>query len=63
MKNMDIRDYAKKQKVNLWEVSERLGYAHETAFSRILRHELPEDKKAEIYAIIDKLAAEQKAVR
>ncbi len=63
MKNMDIRDYAKKQKVNLWEVSERLGYAHETAFSRILRHELSEDKKAEIYTIIDELAAEQKAVR
>lgn len=63
MKNMDIRDYAKKQKVNLWEVSERLGYAHETAFSRILRHELSEDKKAEIYTIIDELAAEQKAMR
>lgn len=59
MQNIKIRDYAKQKKVNLWQVSERLGYAHETAFSRVLRHELPEDKKAEIMAIIDGLAAEQ----
>ena len=56
MKNLDIRSYAKEKKVNLWEVSERLGYAHETAFSRVLRHELTEDKKAEIYKIIDELS-------
>ena len=56
MKNLDIRNYAKERKVNLWEVSERLGYAHETAFSRVLRHELPQDKKVEIRAIIDDLA-------
>lgn len=58
MKNVDIRNYAKEHKVNLWEVSERLGYAHETAFSRVLRHELPEDKKVQIKVIIDDLAAE-----
>ena len=56
MKNLDIRDYAKEKKVNLWEVSERLGYAHETAFSRVLRHELTEDKKQEIRKIIDELS-------
>ena len=59
MKNLDIRDYAKEKKVNLWEVSERLGYAHETAFSRLLRHELTKDKKEEIRRIVDELAAEQ----
>lgn len=59
MKNIDIRNYAKEHKVNLWEVSERLGYAHETAFSRILRHELSENKKTEIKAIIDNLAVGQ----
>ena len=58
LKNQDIRDYARNRKVRLWEVSEKLGYAHETAFSRVLRHELPEDKKAEIKAIIDELVAE-----
>ena len=56
MKNLDIRNYAKEKKVNLWEVSECLGYAHETAFSRVLRHELSEEKKAEIYKIIDELS-------
>lgn len=58
MKNIDIRNYAKQHKVNLWEVSEHLGYAHETAFSRVLRHELPADKKAEIYKIIDELSVD-----
>ena len=56
MKNVDIRNYAKENGVKLWEVSERLGYAHETAFSRVLRHELSEEKKKEIRNIIDELA-------
>lgn len=59
MKNVDIREYAKRRKINLWEVSERLGYAHETAFSRVLRRELSEDEKVRIRIIIDELAAEQ----
>lgn len=57
MKNLDIRAYAKQKRVNLWEISEYLGYAHETAFSRILRHELPEEKKQLLYEIIDELVA------
>lgn len=57
MKNLDIREYAKKQRVNLWQISEKLGYAHETRFSRVLRHELSYDKKQEIKKIIDELAA------
>lgn len=56
MQNKDIREYAKSKKVNLWQVSEKLGYAHETRFSRVLRHELPTDKKEEIKKIIDELA-------
>ena len=59
MKNVDVRNYAKERNVNLWEVSERLGYAHETAFSRVLRHELSEDKKSKIRLIIDEIAEEQ----
>lgn len=58
MKNQDIRKYAKSKRVNLWQVSEKLGYAHETAFSRVLRHELSSEKKQEIRKIIDELAAE-----
>lgn len=59
MKNLDVRSYAKDKNVNLWQVSEKMGYAHETAFSRVLRHELPADMKAEIFKIIDDLAEEQ----
>lgn len=58
MQNIDIRMYAKSKGVNLWQVSEKLGYAHETRFSRVLRHELSYDKKQEIKKIIDELAAE-----
>ena len=58
MKNLDIREYAKSKGVNLWQVSEKLGDAHETAFSRVLRHELSYDKKQEIRKIIDELEKE-----
>lgn len=58
MSNVDIRTYAVKKSVKLWKISEALGYSHESAFSRVLRHELPEDKKAEIFKIIDELAQE-----
>ena len=57
MQNKDIRDYAKSKKINLWQISEKLGYAHETRFSRVLRHELSSDKKEELRKIIDELAA------
>lgn len=62
MANKDIRDYAKEAGVYLWEVSEHLGYAHETAFSRVLRHELDEDRKWEIRQIIDKIADEHRGI-
>lgn len=58
MRNKDIRDYAKERKVYLWEVSEKLGYAHETAFSRVLRHELSDEQKVAIKIIIDELSQE-----
>lgn len=58
MKNIDIRQYALEKRVKLWEVSEKMGYSHESAFSRVLRHELTEDKKEEMRKIIDELSAE-----
>lgn len=58
MKNIDIRQYALEKRVKLWEVSEKMGYSHESAFSRVLRHELTEDKKQQIRAIIDELSVE-----
>lgn len=56
--NQDIRDYAVSHKVLLWECAEKLGIA-DTTLSKKLRKELTEDKKAEIKAIIDDLAAER----
>lgn len=52
---MDIRKYARSKSVPLWEIAEHYGMA-DSNFSRMLRHELPEDKKAEIYKIIDELS-------
>lgn len=57
MKNKDIRDYARIKDVRLWQIAEKLNLC-DSNFSRLLRHELPNDKKAEIKAIIDDLAAE-----
>lgn len=57
MCNNDIREYAEKHKVNLWQIANKLGI-NDGNFSRKLRIELSEDKKAEIRAIVDELAAE-----
>lgn len=52
--NKEIRDYAKKNQVKLWEVAERLGM-HDSNFSRKLRKELHHDEKCKIIAIIEEL--------
>lgn len=57
MCNKDIREYAEKHNVKLWQIASKL-HINDGNFSRKLRAELPEDKKAEIRAIIDELAAE-----
>lgn len=56
--NKDIRKYAKNNDIPLWRIASKLGI-NDGNFSRKLRTELSEDKKAEIKAIIDELAAEQ----
>lgn len=55
MCNKDIRDYAEKNKVRLWQIANKLGI-NDGNFSRKLRVELTEEKKAEIYKIIDELS-------
>lgn len=57
MCNKDIREYANKRNVRLWQIAIKLGI-NDGNFSRKLRVELSEEKKAEIRAIIDSLAAE-----
>lgn len=62
MKNLDIREEANKSKVKLWEIAEELNIS-DNWFSRILRHELPEEKKTEIRSIIKNIASERQKER
>lgn len=55
MKNDDVRRAAAANGVRLWQIAEACGMA-DTTFSKLLRRELPLEKKQEIFAIIDKIA-------
>lgn len=55
MCNKDVRDYARIKDVKFWMIAEKLNM-RDSNFSRILRKELPEEKKSRIIAIIDELA-------
>ncbi|MCI7131007.1 MAG: hypothetical protein MSA09_10770 [Lachnospiraceae bacterium] len=57
MRNKEIKDYIKSKGVPMWRVAERLGIA-DSSFSRMLRYEITEDKKAEIKRIADELSTE-----
>lgn len=57
MSNSRIRTAAKVRGVRLWQVAEAYGVTGST-FSRMLRHELPEDKQAKILTIIDTITKE-----
>ena len=58
MNNQDLREYAKISGVKLWEVAERLNM-QDTNLSKMLRHQLSEDKENELIAIIDQIAKEK----
>ena len=58
MSNKEIRDYARIKDIKLWKIAEKLNLC-DSNFSRLLRHELSEEKKAEIKDNIDTLASEQ----
>ena len=55
MKNMDIREYAKKKGVKLWEIASAL-HINDGNFSRELRQELSNEIKQQIFQIIDKIS-------
>ena len=54
MRNNDIREAARKAGVKLWQIADYIGL-NDGNFSRKLRHELSDEKKREIYAIINDL--------
>ena len=53
--NEEIRAAARENGVYLWEIADALGLA-DSNFSRLLRHELPENTKISILAIIGAVA-------
>lgn len=57
MSNKDIRNAAGGYGIRLWQVAEAIGM-NESAFSRKLRKELPQEDKEKILAVIEKLAKE-----
>ena len=55
--NSAIRTAAAQRGVKLWQIADALGM-NDGNFSRKLRHELPQEEKQQILALIDKIAKE-----
>lgn len=55
MKNIDIREYAKKKGVKLWQIASAL-HINDGNFSRKLRQELPNEMKQKIFQIIEQIS-------
>jgi len=53
-RNDDLRKMAKKQGVWLWKIADELSLT-DGNFSRLLRYELPTEKRTQIIQIIDRL--------
>ena len=58
--NNDIKIKAKEKGICLWEIAERLNI-NDGNFSRKLRKELPDSKKAEIFGIIESISQSKTA--
>lgn len=56
--NVDIRAYIKESGVHKYEIAHELGIT-DGWFSKMLRYELPDEKKAQIMQIIDRLRKEE----
>ena len=61
MNNKEIRNAAGGYGLKLWEVAEASGM-NESAFSRKIRKELPQEEKQRILEAIDRLAQEKQVV-
>lgn len=60
MANMDIRVYLKTHHVPLWRLADALNI-HENTLVRRLRHELPDDEKERLRALVDAIEKEASA--
>ena len=54
MKNVEIRDVIKRNRIFFYEIAAELGVSEYT-FCRWLRQELTDEKKAAIFAALDRL--------
>ena len=54
MKNLDIRQALKENNIKHWQLAEALNIA-EFTLCRKLRHELSEEQKENIFAVIEQL--------
>ena len=61
MYNKEIRVTAKVHGVKMWQIAEALGI-QDSALSRRMRHELPDDERKQIIGIIENIAQQRKAV-
>lgn len=61
MYNKEIRVTAKAYGVKMWQIAEALGI-QDSALSRRMRHELPDDERKQIIGIIENIAQQRKAV-
>ena len=55
LKNADIRRYARKKQVRMYEIADALGVCEMTLF-RKLRYDLTEPDKEQLYNLIDRLS-------
>ena len=60
MANTDIRKHAKTNHVRFWEIADFVKKS-EATLTRLFRHELSDEQKADFIKIIEKIAATKKA--
>ena len=60
MANANIREYAKTNHVRFWEIADFLKKS-EATLTRLFRHELSDEQKADFIKVIEKIAATKKA--
>jgi hypothetical protein len=58
MANADVRKYAKTNHVRFWEIADFLKKS-EATLTRLFRHELSDEQKADFIKIIEKIAAKK----
>lgn len=59
LKNYDVREYARRNSVFLWELAARCG-VNDGNFSRKLRQELPVEERQRLMALVDEIALEKR---